>query len=120
MPGAADAALHLVGDQQDAVAVAQLPQGRQIAGRWNDVAALALDRLDEDGRHILRIEMPGEELLLDDVDAPAVARRLVGCRTGSGSGRRTERDVHPASSGPKPACWRALLEVSVTAPVVRP
>ena len=25
-----------------------------------------------------------------------------------------------ASNGPKPACWRALLEVNVTAPVVRP
>ena len=70
--------LHLVRHQQDAVAVAELAEGRQIAGGRNDVAAFALDRLDEDRRHILGIEMPGEELLLDDVDAPAVAGGLVG------------------------------------------
>ncbi len=42
-------------DEEDAVAVAELAQGGQPAGRRHDVAAFALDRLDEDRRHVGRI-----------------------------------------------------------------
>ena len=55
-----------------------LAQAAQIPRRRDDVAALALDRLDEDRGDIVGVEMPGEELLLDHVEAAAGARRLVG------------------------------------------
>ena len=42
------ARLDLVGDEQDPVPVAELAQARQEAGLGDDVAALALDRLDDD------------------------------------------------------------------------
>ena len=54
LPGPADAALDLVGHQQDPVPVAEGAQVAQLAGRRHDVAAFALDRLDEDGGHVVR------------------------------------------------------------------
>src|SRR6266581_3722181 len=42
--GPPDAALDLVAHEQDAVAVAQLAQCREVPGRWHDIAALTLDR----------------------------------------------------------------------------
>ena len=50
--GAPDAGLHLVDHEQDAVVVAQRPELGQPPGGRDDVAALALDRLDEDGGHV--------------------------------------------------------------------
>ena len=52
--GAAEAGLHLVGDQHDAVLVAELAQARRYAAGRGHEAALALDRLDHDRRHRLR------------------------------------------------------------------
>ena len=65
LPGASHAALHLVTHQQDAVAVAQLPQRLQVPGRRHDVATLALDRLHENGGGALRVEPLGEQVVLD-------------------------------------------------------
>ena len=48
LPGAAGARLDLVGDEQDAVLGAQLAQALEEAVLGDDVAALALDRLDDD------------------------------------------------------------------------
>ena len=62
-----DAALHLVGHQQDAVPVADLAQPPEEADRRDDVAALALDRLDEDAGDVLGAQLTIEELL----EAPA-------------------------------------------------
>ena len=67
--GAADAGLHLVDDEQDAVAVAQLAQVGQPARRRHDVAAFALDRLDEDRRHVGWVGELLEQDLLDVVGA---------------------------------------------------
>ncbi len=61
LAGARDAALDLIGDQHDAVFVAQAPQrAQELEGR--DVeAALALHRFDDDGRHRLRIDVAVEQ-----------------------------------------------------------
>src|SRR5207247_7806239 len=68
--GPPDAALDLVAHEQDAVAVAQLAQCLEVSGRWHDIAALTLDRLDEDGRRVPGIEPFGEQIVLDGRDAP--------------------------------------------------
>src|SRR5207302_22927 len=75
-PGAPDPALHLVADQQDAVPVAQLPQRGQVARRRNHVAPFALNRLYEDRRDALGIDLLGEQLVLDDAHAAHRTRRL--------------------------------------------
>ena len=65
--------------QQDPVPVAERAQVAQEAGRRHDVAALALDRLDEDGGDVVRVELPREEVLLDATSMqPRVHCRLVG------------------------------------------
>jgi hypothetical protein len=51
--GTTEARLDLVGDQHDAVLVAQLAQSAQVCGGRRHEPALALDRLDHDGRHRL-------------------------------------------------------------------
>ena len=55
-PGAqaAEPGDHLVAPEQDAVAVAQLPQPLRIARRRSETAARVLHRLDDDGRHGVR------------------------------------------------------------------
>ena len=74
LPGAADPALHLVGDEQDAVLVAELPQPGQEAGRRDDVAALALDRLDEDRRDLLGVDEVAGTACVSTVAGHAVGR----------------------------------------------
>ena len=50
--GAAHAGLDLIGDQKDAVLVAEVAQALQEGGRGGEVATFALDRLDDDGGDI--------------------------------------------------------------------
>jgi hypothetical protein len=50
--GAAHARLDLVGDEEDAVLVADLAQSLHEGLRRGEVAALSLDRLDDDGGHV--------------------------------------------------------------------
>ena len=52
-PGAGEPGLHLVDDEEDAVAVADLAQALQELGRRRDEAAFALDGLDDDRRDVL-------------------------------------------------------------------
>ena len=65
LPGASDAALDLVHHEQDPVPVAQLTQFGEPAPRRDDVATLALDRLDEDRRHVVGLGEPLEQHLFD-------------------------------------------------------
>src|SRR5436309_632164 len=74
--GPSYAALYLVAHEQDAVAVAQLPQRLQIAGRRHHVAALALDRLHEHRGDALRVQPLGEQVVLDRRHTPHGARGL--------------------------------------------
>ena len=61
LAGAGKAGLHLVGDQQDAVLVAELAQRQQKLGRRDVEAALALHRLDDDGGDARRIDVGLEQ-----------------------------------------------------------
>ena len=61
---AAEARLHLVDDQQDAVLVAEAADARHELGRSNDEAAFALHRLDDDRRHMLGSDL-GHECALE-------------------------------------------------------
>src|SRR5437762_2077999 len=76
LPGAAHAALHLVADEQDAVAIADRAQVLQVARRRDDVAALSLDRLDENRRDAVGRHLLGEQLLFDPRRAARRAGRL--------------------------------------------
>ena len=63
----ADAALHFVEDQQDAVAVAEIPQAlKKAVGRYQ-ITALALKRLDENAGHLARRHVGLEEHVFDVV-----------------------------------------------------
>ena len=57
LPGARNAALHFVGNQHDAVLVAQPAQRAQELERRHVEAALSLHRLDHDGCDGLRVDI---------------------------------------------------------------
>ena len=62
-PGATESTLDLVGDQDDAVAVAQAPQPPQQLGRRRIEPAFAQHRLDDDRCHARRVHIRLEQLL---------------------------------------------------------
>ena len=76
LAGPAGARLDLVGDQQDPVLVADLAQALEEAVLGDDVAALALDRLDDDRRDLVgRGELVEQDLVEPaQVLDPAVRR----------------------------------------------
>ena len=78
-PGAGQAALDLVGDEQDAVLVAERTQRGQEARRRHHETTLAEDRLDDDRRHRLRRHRGGEHAIdvLTVGDGTARARSVV-------------------------------------------
>ena len=80
VPGAAEARLDLVGDQQDVDVGAELARGAQVALGRNDHARLALDRLDEERDGVL------VDRLAQRVDV-AVGNRLEPRRERSEPGR---------------------------------
>src|SRR5688572_15772905 len=57
-PFAPNTALNLVAHEQDAVPVAELAKRREEPSGRDDISALALDRLDEDGCDITWIDAP--------------------------------------------------------------
>ncbi len=74
---ASGARLDLVGDEDDAVPVADLAQARQEGVVRDDVAALALDGLDEDRRELLGGHEALEDALLELVEAGAAVGHVV-------------------------------------------
>lgn len=82
---AAHAGLNLVGHEQHAVLVAQLPQGRQETRRRNVVAAFALDGFDKNGGHFVRRRDPLQDRVFDLADADAF-RGDSALRTAAGKG----------------------------------
>ena len=60
LAGARKAGLHLVGDQADAVLVADRAQALEKRLRRGQEATLALDGLDDDRRHLLRRDLGDE------------------------------------------------------------
>ena len=76
LPGPTRARLDLVGDEQDPVPVADLAQTLEEAVLRDDVAALALDRLDDDRRDLVgRSELVEQDLVEPaQVLDPAVRR----------------------------------------------
>jgi hypothetical protein len=106
--GPPDAGLDLVGDEQDPVAVADLAEARHEAVLGDDVAALALDRLDDDcGDFRRRNELVEEDLVepLEALDRPE--RRVVDARQERPEvgvvlglrGGQADRAVRPAVEG---------------------
>jgi hypothetical protein len=76
---AGETALHFVGDHHDAVLVAELANPLQEAGRHRHESAFSLNRLDDDRRHLRRVDLRGErefELLDPPVDALLGAHAL--------------------------------------------
>jgi hypothetical protein len=67
--GAPHPRLHLIGDDEDAVGLAQAIQPVEETARGDDVSPLALNRLDDDGGHFLWRNGRLEDNLLDEADA---------------------------------------------------
>ena len=88
--GAAGAALHLVVDVEDPVAVAELAQARREVGRHGNEATLALDRLEDDARDALGVDL-GLEEPLERVDRVVGADAAVRVGRGGAVDLRRER-----------------------------
>ena len=71
------ACLNLVGREQYAVLVKKLLELREVAVRGHDVAALSLDGLSDEHRHLLRGHVAVEQVLVDVVHARVAAARAL-------------------------------------------
>ena len=89
LPGAAEAGLHLVGDEHDPVSVADRAQPFHERARRGDEAALALQRLDHDRGDVLRRDVRLEQPL-ERARAPR-RRSARGTRPGTARGRPRAR-----------------------------
>ena len=98
----------------------QLAQPLMKLRRRHDVAALALDRLDEHGGDLVGRDEVHEDLILDEVEALRRRTSPASGRPDSGSSSRTARGYTPGIIGPKPRRWTYLLDVAASAPSVRP
>ncbi len=102
VPGAAEAALHFVEDQQQAVLVGQLAEAGQEAVGRNPHAAFALDRLDHDGGRLV-VDQPrdGVEIAERGVDEAGHQRAeaLVVLGLGRGGERAERAAVEAALEG---------------------
>ena len=80
LAGPTEPGLDLVGDQDHAVLVAQLPQPLQERSRGGDEPPLAQDRLDDDGGHVGRVDLGHHRpvQLADGVGHPLVLAERAG------------------------------------------
>jgi hypothetical protein len=78
LPGAPEARLDLVGDQQDPVLPGDLAQARQEGRRRDDVATLAEHGLDDDRGHPLRVHHLVEEQVELRLPVAGARGRVVG------------------------------------------
>ena len=108
-----DAALHFVGDEQDAVRVAERAQLGEPTGGRDDVAAFALDRFDEDRRDVFRPRQMAEERLLD------CARLAVWRVVDAGQQRTEAAAVARLARGERQAAERTAVERAVERDDVR-
>ena len=95
----------------------KLAQPLEELRRRHDVAALALNRLDDDRRHFVRRHQVHEQLVLDEVEALGGAGVRRRARPGSDSSRRYGAWKTPGMNGPKPRRWTGLLAVSASEPM---
>ena len=79
--GAAEPGLHLVGDEQDALLGAPVGDLLHEARRGHDEPALALDRLEDDGRRVVLADLGVHEV-------DELRERLVGARPPDPVGQR--------------------------------
>ena len=124
LAGPAEAGHDLVGDVDDAVAVAEVADAGEVAVRRDEDAGRAGDRLEDEGRDRARA-LERDDLL--EVLERALALLLDRCRTRTATGRRTaRRSARPRSAPPSlaqrrgsPVIWIAVAGVAVVAAVGR-
>ena len=76
LAGPTEAGLDLVGDQEDAVLAGDLAEPGQERRRRDEVAALAEDRLDDDRRDVLGVDVLVERQV--ELGLPVAGAALVG------------------------------------------
>ena len=116
----AHARLHLVDDEQDAVLARELAEPLVEFHRRHDVAALALDRLDDDGGHFVGRDQVDQDLILEVVQALGRAALRPERRPDSDSSSRTARGTRRASSARTRGAARTCSTSSASEPSVRP
>ena len=102
-----------------AASVSSRSRWRNCVGR-DDVAALALNRLDDDRGDFVGRDEVHEQLVLDEVEAlgrAALGRRA---RPDSDSSRRTARDTRPASAARSRGAASPCSPSATAIPCVRP
>ena len=120
LPGAPHARLHFVGDQQDAVLRRQLAQPLQELVRRDDVAAFALNRLDDDRRDFVGRDEMREQLVLDEVDARGRAALGRRAERAAVAVRDTARDRRRAAAGRTRGAGSPCSPSATAIPCVRP
>src|SRR5579884_866333 len=86
LAGSAHAGLHLVGDEEESVFVAQCAESRQESRRGHTVAALALNWLNEDGGNFIRRRDAPKYGFLDLPNAFALGVAIVAAVAATGIG----------------------------------
>ena len=127
LAGATDARLHFVEDQQDAVLVAELAQAGEKAVGRHEIAAFALDRLDQDrrdfgGRHVAleqHADVIEHRLALVAASQQRAVRVRVGHVRDAGHRRRKAFLLRVLARGERQRAHRAAMEAAEKADEAR-